>query len=137
MSDRITASTGPQLGTPEPSSPPVRIRQRDLDPISEEELDTRIRAAQASMRVKRKFEYIEAMERGVMPEYNPFDLDEENRMTKPSAEPAKRGRSEVWGKIQLPPLSYNGKKWSDLTAFLFELEGRFKVDSHGLPTDQE
>ena len=122
-----TDASGSQ-GTPE-TSPRLLVSQpEDLNRLSDGELNARVREAQAAVRTKRKHEYLAAVQRGEAPDYDPFAFDEAPVALQTETRPAKRGRSEVWGKIQLPNLNYDGKKWSDLTTFLFDLESRFTVD---------
>jgi hypothetical protein len=69
--------------------------------IKEQEVDVRIKAFEAVVRLRRKRRRFEALEKGEDPD-EPVTFEDDYSAF------SKRSRSEVWNKLQLPVLKYKG-----------------------------
>lgn len=96
-----------------------------MDELPETELDLRIEAAQAQRRLAAKRTYLAAIEAGEQPAYTP-DIEPLARSTPydRAAEP-KRPRNDDFAKITIKQPQFSGKSWTDLRAFLVDLDSIF------------
>lgn len=111
------------------------IHSDGLLAMSEEELNAQITHARTEARLKRKRDYIAAIQRGETTDIDPYEFDEpENRRT--PAAPERRVRREG-PKIQLPPLKYKGSSYAEMQNFTFDLENRFLMFSDDFKNDTD
>jgi len=92
--------------------------------LADDELDRRVREARARHVNQKKRSYLQALERGEDPPYNP-DLSASPSPGRDLNDTSKRPRGESWGKINVPTPRYQGRNWSELQAFLTDLEAIF------------
>ena len=93
------------------------------DELTASQLDARVEEARVQHLRRKKRSYLEALERGEDPPYT-SDLDIPLSRSE-TAEKPKRPRHETWSKVTLPTPKYHGKNWSELVAFLADLEAVF------------
>ncbi len=93
----------------------------------EQELDERLTAFKAIVRLQRKRRCIEALERGEDPDES---ADFERRFIS-----FWRYKSDVQNKLQLFVLRYKDQLQGELNSFLYKLKGRFELHCEDLQTD--
>ena len=127
-SSQLPSSNSETLQASDPQdfdpSPDLTVSVTDnFTALSEEELDRRIAARQQEVRLERKRTYLQALERGENPIYDPA-WDAPQRTSR-QAEVTRQPSSDNWMKLQITPLKYKGANWSELHTFISELHARF------------
>ena len=121
-----------------PSNPtartvPVDISEDDLDRLIAEETQRVRHNHELQARISRKRAYAEALLRGELPEL-PVAMDPSPRRQRTTVDLAPTAFSGESGehhfsfaqqKIVMPTIRYEGKNWTELQSFLYELRTRF------------
>jgi hypothetical protein len=101
--------------------------------LSEGELNERIARARVEQRLKRKRDFLTAIERGETPLKNPFEFDD----TAETERPSQRTRVEEKPKSNrsAPALLLKNEKYYTVTTFIFDWQTEFDTHPEDYPTD--
>ncbi|KAF6835535.1 hypothetical protein CPLU01_04211 [Colletotrichum plurivorum] len=122
--------------TPETSTndgPPAGQQRMDPDELaslSAQEVEALFAATVQEARKRKQIEQILAMRNGA----DVDDVLNQRAATPPQPEP-KRQKGDAWMK-QLAPIRFKGGNWTDVSDFLFKLQGRFSLSKDDFDTDQ-